>query len=445
MNEELKALLNEDDYENMMGFIDTIQREGFKGVPKFQKEFAERKEKEKREKDLIEKMAFDPDLFQKLSAESDPQIWEKLYRYYLPENVEEIEVMKEEAIVREKTKRNQAYSRLNYTLSGNTYFDYFSKDTFLIIEKALELIKKHNRYSLQTDILLLSFCLIDSEISVILKETGFTPLTLEKSIFPLEIELQKKQNKLQRSLVSFGKILKEKGGIIWKKVKKGYRKIEPLLEKLYLIEKDESLRPQPKFSSELYSIFEICSEKALRYGTPVITPEILFLSILESEQFVGGKIMKVILPEAMKLVLRYKLLKRVYFQELTLRELVPLNQHFFAYLLKTELKGKDFQRLIETKKLAEAVNHFRNKLLSTVIKTDIAAFLEDELFTNFRNTDDYLLDEDEEEYEDEAEEEYEEYQEEEEEEIEEDELFVDQEEIGNENIEFLQDSLVGED
>jgi hypothetical protein len=73
-------------------------------------------------------------------------------------------------------------------------------------------------------------------------------------------------------------------------------------------------------------------------------------------------------------IFRYKLLKRLYHQEVNIRTQVPRNQHFFAYLLKTELSENNFENLIEKKLLAKAVLLFRNVLISKIIKNN---FFED--------------------------------------------------------------------
>jgi hypothetical protein len=119
----------------------------------------------------------------------------------------------------------------------------------------------------------------------------------------------------------------------------------------------------------------------------VITSEILFLTFLEAKNSGSGKILQQILPNSTEwYLLRYRLLKQLHASESVLRSEVMKNQHFFAYLLKTQLREKEYQKLIETQLLAEGVSYFRNNLIQLTMKSDLHEILSKDIYKSIRQT-----------------------------------------------------------
>ena len=122
-----------------------------------------------------------------------------------------------------------------------------------------------------------------------------------------------------------------------------------------------------------------------RFKTPVITPEILFITIVEEKNNKASKILKkFIKTETEWYLFRYKLIKRIHNQESNIRGEIVKNQHFFAYLLKTQLSEIEFNKLIETENLSEGVSFFRNTLVSKVLETNIFDELSNEISTSIK-------------------------------------------------------------
>ena len=120
-------------------------------------------------------------------------------------------------------------------------------------------------------------------------------------------------------------------------------------------------------------IFEKAAENALnRFKTPVITPEILFLTLLEEKNSRVGKLLKnIIKTDTEWLVLRFKILKKLHNQEVEIRREVSVNQQYFAYLLKIQLSDKEFEKLLEKKVLENSVSLFRNLLVLEILNVNI--------------------------------------------------------------------------
>ena len=133
-------------------------------------------------------------------------------------------------------------------------------------------------------------------------------------------------------------------------------------------------------------MFEKAAENALvRFKTPVITPEILFVTMMEQKNNKVGKIIKKFLKNDTNwYLLRYKLIKRLHYQETDIRTNVSKNNHYFVYLLKLNLSEYEFNRLIETESLNLGVSVFRNRLISQLLKVDIFNQLENEIHKSIK-------------------------------------------------------------
>jgi hypothetical protein len=133
-------------------------------------------------------------------------------------------------------------------------------------------------------------------------------------------------------------------------------------------------------------IFEKTIENALnRFKTPVVTPEILFITLMEEKTCKAGKLIKKVLKtDANWYLLRYRLIKRLHSQEVLIRSEITKNQHYFAYLMKTRFSEVDFNKLIKNNLILTAVSFFRNSLIKDILKQNIFEILKDEIFTSIK-------------------------------------------------------------
>jgi hypothetical protein len=264
-----------------------------------------------------------------------------------------------EKIAIEKRKRHQTYMALDYLLSINTYFDFFSPEAFTIIKNAKYLAQQTNK-SINIDWIFLSYFYSDAEILKMFKNFGFL-------------------NKLEENLLASFPDIK----IIETKKRK-----TPFISFEKIIELFSSAKPKISqtnfYSHEVLQLFEKAIENSLtRFKTPVITPEILFITLMEEKSTKISKIIKMSFDNEMEWYLfRYNLIKLIHNQESTIRGEVTKNQQYFAYLLKTQLNDFEFNRLIENKALNKGVLIFRNDLISNILKVNIL----DELLTDINNS-----------------------------------------------------------
>jgi hypothetical protein len=273
---------------------------------------------------------------------------------------------KQQEIQLEKRRRNQAYKMLDYTLSNNTYFDFFSADAFQIAKNSKYMTQLYGKQKVSLELLFLSFFDLEFQVGSLLQSFGFDETFLEKLMAPLKMS-KKKENGLWPPLTLLT-TLQKKG--------------KNLLESVFSLGEDEThFNQQIRYSYQVHQIFEKSAENALnRFKTPVITPEILLITLMEEKESLIGKLIKKnITDETNWYLLRYKLLKRLYAQESNVRSQVKRNQHFFAYLLKTQLPDVSFEKLIENKVLGKAVSLFRNVLIHDLLKSNLADSLDAEI------------------------------------------------------------------
>jgi len=274
--------------------------------------------------------------------------------------VSDFNFFKKDKILIEKRKRHQAYISLNYILSFLTYFDFFSHDTFKIIIESKIFAALLNKKSVTSEFLLLPFFDFNNEFMKILKEYKFD----QKQIFQLVSEFNIEKNQQSQKKNFFDQILKK-------------------------ISSKDSLKNQNiSYSYDFNFILEKASENGLtRFKTPVITPEILFITLMEEKKMKGSKIIgKFLSNETTWFIFRYKLLKRIHKHESAIRNDVKKNQQLFAYLLKTQLSEFEFNTLLETKSLDLGVSLFRNLIISQLLHLDLLNFLEEETYNSVKVT-----------------------------------------------------------
>ena len=270
-----------------------------------------------------------------------------------------------EKILIEKRRRHQTYMALDYFLSAVTYFDFFSSDAFKIVKNAKYLAQICEK-SVTSELLLLPFFSYPSHVSAILKDFEITEAMIETVVASLQ--KTKKENFLQKQKNSIKQTLRNVKG--------------------FFVRETLALNQNVKYSHEVNKIFEKAAENALsRFKTPVISPEILFITIIEDKNSKASRIIKKFLKTDVEwYLLRYKLIKRIHNQESNIRSEVIKNQHYFAYLMKIQLTDFEFNKLIENEALAKGVSLFRNTLISKILKIDIFEEISEEIYTSMKIT-----------------------------------------------------------
>lgn len=291
----------------------------------------------------------------------------KLDKTIAPDLIDSLEFPKTiaEKILIEKRRRHQTYMALDYFLSAVTYFDFFSSDAFKIVKNAKYLAQICEK-SVTSELLLLPFFSYPSHVSAILKDFEITEAMIETVVASLQ--KTKKENFFQKQKNSIKQTLRNVKG--------------------FFVRETLALNQNVKYSHEVNKIFEKAAENALsRFKTPVISPEILFITIIEDKNSKASRIIKKFLKTDVEwYLLRYKLIKRIHNQESNIRSEVIKNQHYFAYLMKIQLTDFEFNKLIENEALAKGVSLFRNTLISKILKIDIFEEISEEIYTSMKIT-----------------------------------------------------------
>ena len=287
-----------------------------------------------------------------------------------PMNLELINTFEEpktiaEKILLEKRRRHQTYMALDYFLSAITYFDFFSSDAFKVVRNAKYFAQICEK-NVTSELLLLPFFSYPSDVSKILGDFGISQEDVERLV--ASVQIKKKQKFFEKQKNNLRKTLKNIKGFFVKETLALNRKI--------------------KYSHEVNKIFEKAAENALtRFKTPVISSEILFITIIEDKNTKASKIIRKFLKNDVEwYLLRYKLIKRIHNQESNIRSEVIKNQHYFAYLMKIQLTDFEFNKLIENEALAKGVSLFRNTLISNILKIDIFEEISEEIYTSMKIT-----------------------------------------------------------
>ena len=249
----------------------------------------------------------------------------------------------------EKRKRHQAYITIDYLLGFLTYFDFFSNDTFQIVKNSIFFSKLLEKNTITSDVLLISLLDEKFELSKVLKEYNLS----QESLLGVFSNTDSKTGKKNSFSTFFSKKAKS----------------EEFEEKEII------------YSQEMNQLFEKIVENALyRFKTPVVTPDLLFITFMEEKTTKAGKLItKMLKNEANWYLVRYRLIKRLHSQEVLIRGEITKNQHYFAYLMKTRFSEFDFNKLIKNELLLTAVSFFRNFLVKDILKQNLFQTLGDEI------------------------------------------------------------------
>lgn len=266
----------------------------------------------------------------------------------------------------EKRKRFQSYMYMQSLFSQITFFDFFTKDALeiLILAKKIALILEEK--VITEDILILAFYFSDGEFSSFLKNEDITPETILETYFvktPNNIEIQK----------SFLMILEDQ----IKNSKSSFTKI---------FFSSHPVKQSIPFSSKLLFFLNKTVQIALeKYKTPVISSDVLLLSLLDSSS--GNKLKKLLNSREEWYKLRFKILKNLYREEDIIKNQLDLTQQQFAYLAKTYFSQKIFGNAIETQKINETIEVFRYKIISNLMSNqeeDLPKLIEKETYLSIQ-------------------------------------------------------------
>ena len=109
--------------------------------------------------------------------------------------------------------------------------------------------------------------------------------------------------------------------------------------------------------------------------------------MMEEKNTKVSKLIKKFFPDETNwYLLRYKLIKRIHFQEVRIRAEISKNEQYFAYLLKINLSELEFNCLIETNLLTLAVSTFRNKLITKMLTLNLFDLLEKDIYKSMQVT-----------------------------------------------------------
>lgn len=272
----------------------------------------------------------------------------------------------EQKINCEKRKRNQIYQTMDYFLSNLTFFDFFSENAFRAINKAKHLANFSNKKIVTSELLLASFFNCGSNLEVLLNEYGLSSDYLDENFFNKDVQYD---DKLIHTNIELLDIFFEEFSNIF----------NPF---------DEFDAKKIKFSHEIILLFEKAAENALtRFKTPVISSEILFITLMEQKDSNGSKIIKKCMNDSITWqLLRYRLMKSLHSHESNVKGEVIKNQQYFAYLLKMRLTESMFDQLVTSERLPQGVMIFRNSLIKSILKLDLFKTLDFEIHKSIQIT-----------------------------------------------------------
>lgn len=299
---------------------------------------------------------------------------------------------REQKISLESRKRIQAYSLMDFFLSSNTYFDFFSLDLFEFVQQAKILANELEDNSVCLEHFL--YLMISPrkaenlELTSILNSYGMNLKSVSETSKQFSSINQSVDNSV---LLKFSQWLK-------KKTRAKYHKAMELLatadsseyfyNNFFFFEK-KIKNNNIRFSSSVWKLFEKATENAgYRFKTAVVTPEIFFVTLMELKQKRIAKIIKTFVPNEIDwLVLRFKLIKRIYYHESLIRQKIQCEYRSFAYLYKRTIPEISFDQFLtrEDYRLQEIIVTFRNNLIADFLSYSISDYIETEIISTLRS------------------------------------------------------------
>jgi len=250
-----------------------------------------------------------------------------------------------EKIKREKRRRNQVYMALDYLNSRTNKFDFLSSSSISILKVSKNLTINFKKEKLSSDFILFSYFKNESEIIKLLEKFNITIENIEKYL-TIGHELTKNKN----------------SGIFSNFQEKNFSNNDI------------------EYNFEVKILIEKAIENSYRFKTPVITPEILLLTLLEEKTLSAGILIRKILKNDIQWnLLRYEILKKIHYQETKVQGNMYQKYRYFAYLIKNELEDTKFDKLLEKSELSFVIQSYRNLLVSKILQLNISDFIEHEI------------------------------------------------------------------
>ena len=278
----------------------------------------------------------------------------------MQENIKLDALILNQKIKNEKRKRYQVYQAMDYLRSHTNKFDFFSSDSIKILKTGSALSIKFEQEKLTTEILLLSFFNTDSEVLKILKKFNISSEKLEKHI-SYAYQINQFATKKASTFSSFSKNFQ------------------------FSLAKENSFLEKIEYNYEVKILLQKSIENAYRFKTPVITPEILFLTLLEEKNMSAGSLLKVFLKNDLEWnLLRYEILKKLHNQETKIQGNLSKNFRYFAYLLKIEFNDSQFEKLLKKPDFSLIISTYRDLVISKVLEIDLFNLLESDIKTSVK-------------------------------------------------------------
>lgn len=294
----------------------------------------------------------------------------------------------------ESRKRVQAYSVVDFFMSTISYFDFFSTDMFELVQQAKVLA-----FELEDD-----FVSLDHFLYLLVSPKKVEPLELTNILNSYGINIKTVRSAFQtyieeKNISSTQHSSFEKMSFFTKKMCSStyYQFLEFIsastfsdyfLENLFDFH-NEIDDNEIEFSKSIWQVFEKSAQNAgYRFKTAVITPEIFFITLMEEKRKKIGKVISSFVPDEIDwLVLRFKLIKRVYYHESLIRQKVNRKYLPFTYLYKRTIPEISFDQFLtkDDRRLEEIVVTFRNNLISDLIVDDFNDYLQTDIEYTIRS------------------------------------------------------------
>ena len=263
----------------------------------------------------------------------------------------------QEKIELEKRKRNQAYISFDYQLNATTPLDFFSADALQALQTAKYIAYSKHEEKVRLNHFIITFCYINSDLLSLLNEFGIC-----QQIFAFT-KNNKETDTPNNSIFDLN-WLKSQSNLKSQKIKR------EILDFYLLIQNEH--RQLPKFSDELAQFLEKANKNAIeKFKTPIVTLEILFFTLIEDNKEFSSFLEKDLKTNLSFEFLKYRIYQRIHRQESTIREIIPPNYHYFAYLLKSQLTELQFDYLIDNEMLFQSILYFRNLLIAKTLENNI--------------------------------------------------------------------------
>ena len=263
----------------------------------------------------------------------------------------------------EKRRRHQIYTTLDYISSHKNMFDFYSSDTIFLLKRAQNSARIIKQKKVTTELLLLAFFTSDSELLLIFKKFNLS--------FPRIFKY-----------VEYGYNLKDS----YKNPLKSF--FEPLIKNNFLLWNSKQLNKTSEYNYEVKYVLEKALENAFRFKTPILSPEIFFLTLLEEKNTSAGQLLKLTLKTDLQWnLLRYELLKKIHNQESKVQGNIFKNSRYFAYILKSELTDLQFEKLLKQDKyITRAILNFRDLVINNLLSVDLPSVIYFDVKTSIKAT-----------------------------------------------------------